>query len=141
MVFPHFLDFRKRSLVIAELFGLAGLLQTADSACKGSLDAGKVRAQQRPALGKQLRRGGWLPRRERGHGSLLRAQARIEKMPVLRQRLALDQKAVPGQILPQRLPGALAKKFDQTVFGAVEAPGSNFDTLKACPAQTILTNA
>ena len=28
-------------------------------------------------------------------------------MPVLRQRLALDQKAVPGQILPQRLPGAL----------------------------------
>ena len=43
--------------------------------------------------------------------------------------------------LVQRLPGALAKKFDQTVFGAVEAPGSNFDTLKACTAQSILTNA
>ena len=36
---------------------------------------------------------------------------------------------------------ALAKKFDQTVFGAVTAPGSNFDTLKACTAQSILTNA
>ena len=43
--------------------------------------------------------------------------------------------------LVQRLPGALAKKFDQTVFGAVKAPGSNFDTLKACTAQSILTNA
>ena len=38
--------------------------------------------------------------------------------------------------LVQRLPGALAKKFDQTVFGAVKAPGSNFDTLKACTAQS-----
>lgn len=27
-----------------------------------------------------------------------------------------------------RLPGALAQKFDQTVMGAVQAPGSNFDT-------------
>lgn len=41
----------------------------------------------------------------------------------------------------QRLPGALAKKFDATVFGAVDAPGSNFDTLKNCTAQSILTNA
>lgn len=43
--------------------------------------------------------------------------------------------------LKERLPGALAKKFDQTVFGAVDAPGSNFDTLKDCTAQSILTNA
>lgn len=43
--------------------------------------------------------------------------------------------------LVQRLPGALAKKFDATVFGAVDAPGSNFDTLKNCTAQSILTNA
>lgn len=41
----------------------------------------------------------------------------------------------------QRLPGALAKKFDATVFGAVDAPGSNFDTLKNCTAQSILTDA
>lgn len=41
----------------------------------------------------------------------------------------------------QRLPGALAKKFDATVFGAVDAPGSNFDTLKNVTAQSILTNA
>ena len=41
----------------------------------------------------------------------------------------------------QRLPGALAKKFDATVFGHVDAPGSNFDTLKNCTAQSLLTNA
>lgn len=40
----------------------------------------------------------------------------------------------------QRLPGALAKKFDATVFGAADAPGSNFDTLKNVTAQSILTN-
>lgn len=40
----------------------------------------------------------------------------------------------------QRLPGALAKKFDATVFGST-APGSNFDTLGGCTAQSILTNA
>lgn len=43
--------------------------------------------------------------------------------------------------LVQRLPGALAKKFDATVFGAFDAPGSNFDTLKDATAQSILTNA
>ena len=43
--------------------------------------------------------------------------------------------------LVKRLPLALAKKFDATVFGAVNAPGSNFDTLKDCPAQEIGTNA
>lgn len=43
--------------------------------------------------------------------------------------------------MKERLPGALAKKFDQTVFGVVDAPGSNFDTLKDCTAQSILTNA
>lgn len=40
----------------------------------------------------------------------------------------------------QRLPGALAKKFDATVFGGT-APGSNFDTLGGCTAQSILTSA
>lgn len=43
--------------------------------------------------------------------------------------------------LLQRLPGALAKKFDATVFGAADAPGSDFDTLKTCTAQSINTNA
>lgn len=41
----------------------------------------------------------------------------------------------------QRLPRALAKRFDMTVFGAVTAPGSNFDTLASVTAQSILTNA
>lgn len=43
--------------------------------------------------------------------------------------------------LIQRLPLALGKKFDQTVFGGVTVPGSNFDTLKSCTAQEIGTDA
>lgn len=43
--------------------------------------------------------------------------------------------------LVQRLPMALAKQFDATVFGAVTVPGSNFDTLKNCTAQEIGTDA
>lgn len=42
--------------------------------------------------------------------------------------------------LVARLPGALAKKFDATVFGGT-APGSNFDTLADCTAQEIGTDA
>lgn len=37
-----------------------------------------------------------------------------------------------------RLPGALAQKFDQTVIGAVEKPGDNFDNLAAATAQSIV---
>jgi len=37
------------------------------------------------------------------------------------------------QELRRRLPGAIAKKFDETVFGTV-APGSNFDTLGGASA-------
>ncbi len=40
----------------------------------------------------------------------------------------------------QRLPGALAKKFDATVFGGT-APGSNFDTLASVTAQDISSDA
>lgn len=43
--------------------------------------------------------------------------------------------------LIQRLPLALGKKFDQTVFGGASVPGSNFDTLKGCTAQEIGTDA
>jgi len=39
-----------------------------------------------------------------------------------------------------RLPGALAKKFDTTVFTGT-APGSGFDVLTNCTAQSIDTNA
>lgn len=42
--------------------------------------------------------------------------------------------------LVQRLPGALAKKFDETVFNGT-APGSNFDTLANVTAQDIGTDA
>jgi len=41
----------------------------------------------------------------------------------------------------RRIPGALAAKFDATVFGAVGAPGSNFDTLASATAQSISTDA
>lgn len=37
-----------------------------------------------------------------------------------------------------RLPGALAMKFDQTVIGAVNKPGSNFDNFASCTAQSII---
>lgn len=36
-----------------------------------------------------------------------------------------------------RLPAALGYKFDQTVIGAVQAPGENFDTFAAATAQSI----
>lgn len=42
--------------------------------------------------------------------------------------------------LVERLPGALAKKFDNTVFSGT-APGSGFDVLTSCTAQSIDTNA
>ena len=37
-----------------------------------------------------------------------------------------------------RLPGALAQKFDQTVIGAVDKPGDNFDNLAGATAQSIV---
>lgn len=37
-----------------------------------------------------------------------------------------------------RLPGALAMKFDQTVIGAVNKPGNNFDNLASATAQSII---
>jgi HK97 family phage major capsid protein len=39
--------------------------------------------------------------------------------------------------LVQRLPAALARKFDRTVFGVDAVPGSGFDTLAAAPALTV----
>lgn len=42
--------------------------------------------------------------------------------------------------LVARIPGALAKKFDTTVFNGT-APGSGFNVLTACTAQSIDTNA
>ena len=42
--------------------------------------------------------------------------------------------------LVDRIPGALAKKFDGTVFNGV-APGSGFDVLTNCTAQSIDVNA
>lgn len=40
-----------------------------------------------------------------------------------------------------RLPDALAYKFDQTVMGAVDAPGENFDTFATCTAQALVPGA
>ena len=39
--------------------------------------------------------------------------------------------------LVERLPKALAQKFDKTVFGGVQAPGDNFDTFASVTAQSI----
>lgn len=40
-----------------------------------------------------------------------------------------------------RLPLALAQKFDQTVIGAVEKPGENFDNFALCTAQKLVPGA
>ena len=37
-----------------------------------------------------------------------------------------------------RLPGVLALTYDQTVFGAVQKPGNDFDNFAGCTAQSIL---
>ena len=42
--------------------------------------------------------------------------------------------------LVARLPGILAAKFDNTVFGGTAAPGSDFDTFASVTAQDITTN-
>ena len=42
--------------------------------------------------------------------------------------------------LVARLPLALALKFDQTVMGAVEKPGENFDSFANCTAQSIVAS-
>lgn len=39
--------------------------------------------------------------------------------------------------LARRLPGALSRKFDSTVYGVGAAPGSNFDQLTTAPTLTI----
>ena len=43
--------------------------------------------------------------------------------------------------LKARLPGALAKCFDQTVIGALDAPGDNFDRFSACTAQSLIATS
>lgn len=50
-----------------------------------------------------------------------------------------DLSALYDQIV-QRLPGVLAAKFDQTVFGG-SAPGSDFDVFASCTAQDIGSDA
>ena len=52
---------------------------------------------------------------------------------------ARDAKALYDALV-ERLPGALAKKFDATVF-AGSAPGTGFDVLTNCTAQSIDVNA
>jgi HK97 family phage major capsid protein len=44
------------------------------------------------------------------------------------------------RVLVERLPGALAKKFDATALGFAASPGSGFDTLAAAPTASIATN-
>lgn len=42
--------------------------------------------------------------------------------------------------LIQRLPGALAAKFDATVFGTGDKPGSDFDNFASCTAQSLASD-
>lgn len=50
---------------------------------------------------------------------------------------ARDLKALYDALV-SRLPGALGLKFDQTVIGAVEKPGENFDNFALCTAQSLI---
>lgn len=50
-----------------------------------------------------------------------------------------DAKVLYDELI-KRLPLALAAKFDATVFGGVDAPGDNFDTLAGATAQSINNN-
>lgn len=43
--------------------------------------------------------------------------------------------------LVSRLPNALGKKFDETVFGKYDAPGSDFDTFEDVTAQSLASDA
>lgn len=49
---------------------------------------------------------------------------------------------LPGlyNALVQRLPGALAKTFDQTALGFAASPGSGFDTLAGAPTASVSTD-
>ena len=51
-----------------------------------------------------------------------------------------DLASLYGELV-NRLPNALGKKFDQTVFGIGEKPGSDFDNFAAVTVQEIGTNA
>ena len=42
--------------------------------------------------------------------------------------------------LIERLPNALGQKFDNTVFGGTAAPGSDFDSLGSCTAQSLASD-
>ena len=44
------------------------------------------------------------------------------------------------EALIERLPNALGQKFDNTVFGGTAAPGSDFDTLGSCTAQSLASD-
>lgn len=48
-----------------------------------------------------------------------------------------DREALYAALI-DRLPGALAAKFDATAIGAVDAPGENFDTFASATAQSIV---
>ena len=50
-----------------------------------------------------------------------------------------DEAALYDAII-DRLPGALAAKFDNTIFGGTAAPGSDFDTLSSVNAHSLSTD-
>lgn len=51
-----------------------------------------------------------------------------------------DMKALYDEIV-RRIPAVLGEKFDNTVLGGTNAPGSNFDNLASCTAQSLSSDA
>lgn len=51
-----------------------------------------------------------------------------------------DMKAMYDALIA-RIPGALSKVFDNTVLGATEKPGENFDNFASCTAQSLISTS
>lgn len=65
-------------------------------------------------------------------GSKIIAPYKVALIELFSDEFRRDKGALYEQLV-QRLPGALGRKFDRTVFGHDAAPGDNFDTLAAAP--------
>ena len=65
---------------------------------------------------------------------------KIAVVEVFSKEFLRDCKALYNALI-DRLPGALSKCFDNTVIGATEKPGENFDSFALCTAQSIVPSS
>ena len=70
-------------------------------------------------------------------GTKLMSAYKIAVIETLSDEFVRDVPALYDALV-SRLPGALAKVFDNTVIGGTDAPGGNFDTFAGCTAQSLI---